>query len=379
MPFTHRLAGYVPGVGLNLGSLAVRSRHTGTYAAESLRLANIANVPFGVSAGLGLTGDVTEIGNIVTKDIRGQFVDCVDFINRFGPITAATRSGSIVTVTIATGHNFQTGEDLTIRQVLGATELNDFFDGSRVTRVSDTVFTISEFTALTAFSTSADSIVESRRPFPTINLSGYATSTGVFTTAAAHGLLRGDKIFISQVTGLTFTSPTWLNRMVTVATVPSTTTFTIFEAATSSGTASGGNISAVRTVNNFGPLTIRQPRTLALASVSNAALAVYTTGVSHGLAVGDRVVVNGVQGTSVTALNTVGVVRTVPSATTFTLESGVGALISGAGSTATANTGTLFTSNSQTLFTALDAQFEILIPIFASPYQPTVRRGPFQV
>jgi hypothetical protein len=379
MPFSHRLAGYVPGFGLQLGVVAIRSRHTGSYAAEHLRLANIVNVPFGSTSGLGLVSEISKFGQPQARDSRGQFMDVPNVITRFGPVTGTAIASGVVTVTIASGHNIQTGEDITIRQVVGSTEINGFFDGSRVRRLTDTTFSISGVASITAFSASADSIVEVQRPFPSVAISGFVNATGVFTTATAHGLLRGDKIFISQVTGLTFTGPTWLNRMVTVATAPTATTFTIFENAPLTGAASGGNVTAVRTVNNFGLVSIRQPRTIALASVSNANPALFTTGVSHGLQIGDRVVVNGVQGTAVTALNTVGVIRTTPAANTFTLESGVGAPVSGAGSTATANTGFLYAGNSQTIYTALDEEFSLEIPMYGSPYQPTIRRGPFQV
>lgn len=377
MPWSHLLTGYAPGIGTMRGAISIRSRQVGTLTNDSLRLANLVNLPLS-RQGIGVPTDVNKIGTPISRDDRGLFLDVPNVIVRFGPITGATISGTNVTVTIATGHNLQTGEDVIIRQVVGSVELNNFFDGSRITRLTDTTFRISGVASITAFSASANSIVEVSRPFASINISSFVNATGVFTTAAAHSLAPGDKIFISQVTGLTFTGPTWLNTPVTVRSTPTATTFTIFENAALTGAASGGNITAIRTINNFGQLSVRSPRTIALASISNANPAVFTSSVNHGLQIGDRVFVSGVQGTAVTALNaSTAIVRTVPAANAFILEDAAGAPISGAGSTATANTGIVYAPNSPTVLTSFEGTFNFEIPVFSAPNQAAGRRGPF--
>ncbi len=382
MPWNHTLTGYVPGIGNQLGSISVRSRQIGTLSNDSLRLANLVNAGGGFARQpKGITPILDMLGDVQPKETRGELrLDVPPVIVRFGPVTGATISGTTVTVTIGTGHNIQTGEDINIRQVVGSTELNTWFDGSRITRLTGTTFSISGVASITAFSTSANSIVEVRRPFASIAISGFVNATGVFTTSSNHGLAVGDKIYISQLTGLTFTGPDWLNKEITVRTVPSATTFTIVENAPLSGSASGGVVIPVRTINNFGQLRVIQPRTVALAAVSNANPAVYTTNVDHGFQVGDRVFVSGIAGTAVTALNAgSAIVRTTPLATTFTLEDNVGAPISGAGSTATANTGSIFAGGSPTAMTSFDDWFSFEVPVFGSPVLAQRRRGPFKV
>lgn len=378
MAWVHSVTGYAPGVGPRGGNLAVQSSATGTLTTDSLRLANIFNsnskqMQFSVPAYRDAL--ITVNGS----PAKGLTFAVPNVIARFGPVTGATISGTTVTVTIATGHNIQNGEGVTIRQVLGSTEINGVFAGSRIRRLTDTTFTISGVASITAFSASANSIVEVSRPFAAITLTDFVPATKLFTTAAAHGLAPGDKIFASQITGLTFTGPTWLNRQITVATVPSTTTFTIIENAAVTGTSSGGVIIPVRTVNNWGNVRVLQSRVIGLSTaVSNANPAVYTSGAAHGLAIGDRVVVTGVQGTAVTALNTTAVVRTVPLSTTFTLEDEAGLPISGVGSTATANTGYVLVTN-PTQLSSLNEVLNWNVSIFNNPAKDGPGNGPFNL
>lgn len=378
MPWSHSVTGYAPGVGPRGGNLAVQSSATGSLTIQSLRLADILNsnakqMQFGVPAFRDAL--ITVNGS----SAKGLTFAVPNVIARFGPVTGTAIAGTTVTVTIATGHNIQNGEPVTIRQVAGSTEINGVIAGSRIRRLTDTTFTISGVASMTAFSTSANSIVEVSRPFPSIALTSFVPATKLFTTAAAHGLAAGDRIFVSQVTGLTFAGPTWLNRQLTIATVPSTTTFTIYENAVVTGSSSGGVVIPVRTVNNWGNIQVLQPRIIGLTTAVTAANpAVYTTGQNHGLAIGDRVVVTGVLGTAVTALNTTAVVRTTPLATTFTLEDEAGAPISGVGSTATINTGYVMVTNPTQLST-LNEVLNWNISIFHNPAKDGPGTGPFNL
>lgn len=377
MSWSHSVIGYAPGVGPRSGNIAVQSVATGTLTAPALRLANIFSAQSRFLA-QGVPALRDALINLQGLSNRGLQFAVPNVIARFGPVTGATISGTTVSVTVATGHNIQTGEDVTIRQVVGSTEINGVFAGSRIKRVSDTVFTISSVASITVFSASADSIVEVVRPFAAIALTDFVPATKLFTTAAAHGLAAGDKIFASQITGLTFTGPTWLNRQITVATVPSTTTFTIIENSAVTGTSSGGVIIPVRTVNNWGLIKVIQPRAIGIASITAANPAVYTTAQSHGLNIGDRVFVSGVAGTSVTALNVGAVVRTIPLATTFTLESEAGVPVTGVGATITANTGFISAAVPTTLST-LEETLSWDISVLNNPAKDGLGTGPFNL
>jgi hypothetical protein len=378
MPWSHSVTGYAPGVGPRGGNLAVQSSATGTLTTESLRLANIFNSN-AKQMQFALPAYRDALITVNGGSVKGLQFAVPNVITRFGPVTGTAISGTTVTVTIATGHNIQNGEGVTIRQVLGSTEINGVYAGSRVRRLTDTTFTISGIASITAFSTSANSIVEVTRPFASIALTDFVPATQLFTTAAAHGLAPGDKIFASQITGLTFTGPTWQNRQITVASTPSTTTFRIVENSAVTGTSSGGVIIPVRTVNNWGSIRVLQTRQIGLTTAVTAANpAVYTSGSVHGLAIGDRVSVTGVLGTAVTALNTTAVVRTVPSTTTFTLEDEAGLPISGVGSTATINTGYVTVTNPTQLST-LNEVLNWNVSIFHNPAKDGPGTGPFNL
>jgi hypothetical protein len=377
MAWSHNVTGYAPGVGPRSGIISLLSAATSTLTSPPLRLADIlnANSKF-LQHGPPVFRDA--LINLQGLDVRGLRFAVPNVIVRFGPVTAATHSGTTVTVTVGSGHNIQTGESVTIRQVVDAVEINGIFAGSRIARVSDTVFTITGVASMTAFATSANSIVEVVRPFASVGLTSYVPATKLFTTSAAHNLAPGDKIFVSQVTGLTFAGGTFLNKPVTVATTPSTTTFTIYENVASTGTSSGGNVTAVRTVNNYGMIKVLQPRAIGIASITAADPAVYTTGVAHGLSVGDRVLVSGVAGTSVTALNVPAVVRTVPLTTTFTLESEAGVPVSGSGATITPNTGYVSVT-APTPIATLNENFPWQISILNNPTKEGAGTGPFHL
>lgn len=377
MSWTHLVTGYAPGVGTRIGSINVTSAATGTLTAPSLRLGDIfvSNAKF-LQQGLPIWRDA--LISLTGGNVRGLRFQVPNVIVRFGPVTGATLSGTTLTLTIGSGHNIQTGEALTIRNVLGSTEINGSYAGSRVKRTSDTVVTITGIAAITAFSTSAASIVEVIRPFASISMTSFVPATKLFTTAAVHGLNPGDKVFISQITGLTFTGPTWQNRPVTVATTPLTTTFTINENIGVSGTSSGGNVTAIRTVNNYGLIKVIQSRVVGIASITAADPAVYTTSEAHGFAVGDRVAITGVQGTTVGALNVPGVVRTVPTSTTLTVESEAGVPVTGAAATITAATGYIATTGPTNISTLVES-LPWAVQILNNPAKDGLGTGPFNL
>jgi hypothetical protein len=377
MAWSHSIVGYAPGVGPRAGAISLVSTATSTLTAPPLRLADIFNTNSKfLPQGPPVFRDA--LVNLVGGNVRGLSFAVPNVIARFGPVTGATISGTTVTVTIASGHNIQTGESVTLRQVVGSTEINGSFAGSRITRLSDTTFSISGVASITAFSASADSIVEVVRPFASVAISGFVNATGVFTTSAAHNLAPGDKIFISQITGLTFAGTSWLNRQVTVATTPLSTTFTIYENVSLSGVASGGNVTAVRTINNWGLIRVIQPRIIGIASITAANPAVVTTSAAHGLTVGDRVNVTGVAGTTVGALNVQGIVRTTPLTTTFTYESEAGVPVTGVGATITPNTGYVSVVDPTDL-TTLNEAFPWQISVMNNPAKQGFGVGPFNL
>ena len=382
MSFNFSLRGYVPPYAGNLGEAQVVATATGAYAPASFRPGTVTtSVRNGIGPVSLRLSDIRYVNGLpahggLRAQVYNQFV-------RFGPVTAATISGSTVTVTVATGHNIQTGEAIRLRQVVGSVELNAGFGPINTTtgapivrRVSNTVFTISGVTAITAFGASADSIVEVRRPFAALTLASFNVTTNVFATSAAHNLQKGDVAITSQVTGLT--GAPWLNRSSIVNTVPSATTFTVLQAGVTTGVATGGVVIPVRTTNNFGTLKVVGPRTLAIASVTAANPAVYTIIVNHGLAIGDRVFVSGIQGITLGTSNAgYAVVRTVPSATTFTLEDEAGLPITSAGATITANTGTVSVDQAEYTGATLEQAFLVEVTLMANNPSDGIFIGPF--
>jgi hypothetical protein len=135
----------------------------------------------------------------------------------------------------------------------------------------------------------------------------------VITTAAAHLLAVGDKVTISGVGGNTNANGTF-----TVATVPSATTFTLYQLGTTTPIAGNAAFSA-------NGAFIRANTGDALNNSD-----VITTEAAHGLEVNDKVTIAGVLGD--TAVNGTFFVLTTPTAETFTIsETQGGAAIAGAG------------------------------------------------
>jgi hypothetical protein len=163
----------------------------------------------------------------------------------------------------------------------------------------------------------------------------------VITTAAAHLLAVGDKVTISGVGGNTNANGTF-----TVATVPSATTFTLYQLGTTTPIAGNAAFSAngafIRAntgdaLNNSDVITspfnsswATTVPTGTITETSDATPDVITTEAAHGLEVNDKVTIAGVLGD--TAVNGTFFVLTTPTAETFTIsETQGGAAIAGAG------------------------------------------------
>lgn len=319
------------------GELVIHLRHSGAYTRDQhLDLLSIfsSNINF-KSAGLkfeqltlpqpqmlnnGLYFGMTPIWERAAAAVTGCAVDAGTGLAR---VTSAA-------------HKVQTGEYVIIRNVQGSTEVNGRFIANRV---ADNTFDVRTVTSVTSYSSSTDSGIWVARPFPTITISGITTA-GVMTASAAHNLKVGDVVYMTTVGGLTGASRGYLDRPLVVKTVPSTTTLTIEGLTWSGGAFSGTTYMMVqRTTRHFGIPKLLHRKAMALVSATAASPSVFTTAPAHGLRVGDDVMVSGVlDATLGAAVNKYARVRTVPSATTFTLEDQAGAIINGASSN-TANTG----------------------------------------
>ena len=130
-----------------------------------------------------------------------------------------------------------------------------------------------------------------------VNLASVSTS-GLFTARAAHGLQIGDTVTVASVATGTWANSTWV-----VASVPTSTTFTV-SGATPGSAGTGGTVSRMSS-----------SWSMSIYSVSSAGL--YTTTSSDGLRVGDTVTVVG--NTEPSANVGAKVVATVPASNTFTL------------------------------------------------------------
>lgn len=320
------------GHGNHEGGFRVTARFTGQLTAGRLLIGGNPQLPAAFTPGIRMNNMLQPAPALCNDN---NFLEIYDTVVRYGPVTACTVASGICTVTIATGHDLLPGEFVAIRRVLGAVEANGTYI-QVLTTPTDTTFTFA-LAAVTAFSTSADSIVEVRRPFPDMVINAMATSTATFTTSAAHELAVGDQVFITRITGIT--GQVFQRLIQTVATVPSATTFTIAGLSSVGGAATVTNAKCilVRSARTFGQISLFRPRSLPIVSVSIAALALFTTQDAHGLQVG-QIVESAMIGTTV---STSGVkrVRTTPLATTFTLEELDGTLVTGVGTTVTGNVG----------------------------------------
>jgi hypothetical protein len=336
---TASLSNYTKQWANHLGKLSIKIVQTGAYSIDTRlnipRLFDINNF----SSGLSLAQTFVPAARMAMSG--GMDLSLSRVMERFGPITACTASAAGALVTVGSGHNLISGEMVNIRQTLGSTELNGV--ERVISRVSDTQFLIAAITSVTGFATSADSIIEVRRPLPTLTVNA-VTTAGVFTTTAAHGLASGDEVFVGTIAGLTgpTVSVSYVKQIVN--TVPTTTTFTLKSLPTWTGGAFTGTtpVMIIRSLAQFGRFRLLSPKTVALASFTVASPSVFTSRIVHGLRVGDVVYVDGtLDATASTNVNGYKVVRTVPSTTTFTLESTAGAPVNVTAGTPTANIGTV--------------------------------------
>src|SRR5712692_211242 len=171
-----------------------------------------------------------------------------------------------------------------------------------------------------------------------------AANVVTITTTSPHGLGTGQSVTISGVSDSSF------NGTFTIASVPSTTTFTY--AQTGSNATSGGGTVSANTVKWFvsdveggnatsgmisttglytAPATLPPATTLTIASNGAARtsnVVTITTTAAHNLIVGQVVIITGVTDTS---FNGTFAIQTVPSSTTFTYFQTAGNATSGGG------------------------------------------------
>jgi hypothetical protein len=377
MPFTFTVKNNAPSYGGQMGKLSLEAAHSGAYAIDS-RLAltgvnSIFNIGTG-SKGLALPGIQMPTVKFRTSDNNDLVLQSVH--ERFGPITACTASAAGALVTVGSGSvNLITGEMVTIRQVVGSTELNG--TGRSVVRVSDTQFLIPSITSVTTFSTSADSIVEVRRPFATLSVNAITTA-GVFTTSAAHGLNPGDEVYFGTIAGLTGGTVGVSYVKQVIATAPTTTTFTLSSKPTWTGGAFSGTtpLMIIRSLAQFGRVRVLQNKSLMITTFTIASPSVVTTRVTHGLRVGDPVFIDGALDTTAgPLLGGSRRVRTVPSSTTVTFEDLAGAPVNVASGTATGNTG--FITGPVEVANSVTLDFGSVIEIDLYPMKSKLSKGNF--
>jgi hypothetical protein len=255
-----------------------------------------------------------------------------------------------VTVTCNT-HGLCPGEMIRVRQVQGATTLNT--TGSTMWTITsvtgvNTFVAQTNLTTLGSFSTSSNSIVETIRPFAEQVVSGMARSDGstaidskvwpagaiVFTCSAAHGLVKGDTVYITNIPTSGTQTPTWADSYKPlIVTDTNSTSFTLnlqtVYSAFTGVTTTNVRVSAVRSLRMLGNLVLEQDSDIGLATVAGSP-ATFTSRAAHNLKVGDLVFAN-VPGTGAEAMNGTFRVRTVPSTTTCTLETTAGVPVNTAG------------------------------------------------
>ena len=238
---------------------------------------------------------------------------------------AVVNAGTGLVRVTCVNHQLITGETVTIRGVQGATEVNGTWV---INRIDADTFDLRGLTALTAWTTSAGSTVEVRRPLdPLVISAGAMANPWVLTTSAAHGLVVGDQVYVSADAGMTGNTIAFLGVPLIVNTVPSTTTLTL-KGSRGEGVLgfTGGAFSAtlvprlliVRTPRLFGLLRAIKSYTATISDATNADPIVVTYAPASGIKIGDLLSVSGVAGN--TNANGTYMVRTVPSTVTLTME-----------------------------------------------------------
>jgi len=331
MPFDFDLLQSVAPFGGHLGKIVLRVKHTGAYT-RSGKLDLSDYVPSGVQL-----NQILMPHPMVFKR-TGALLAIQPEFRRVGPVTACSVSGGEAKVTV-NPHYLLTKDRVRVRKVLGSTEINGEWE---IQRDSASVFAVPSVTSVTAFSTSADSIVEVERPLGTLTISAINLTTEVVTTSAAHGLAVGDLVTCTAIAGCT---PSFdpIGKLLEVATVPSSTTVT-FKNLTFSGSAFSGTtqLYPVRTIKKFGMLAIRDKRVMGVSAATIASPSVLTMQETHNLQVGDSILASSFLDSTVgTNLNGKRRVRTTPAGTTLTMEDESGAAVNCASGTHTANSGLL--------------------------------------
>ncbi len=137
-----------------------------------------------------------------------------------------------------------------------------------------------------------------------INISGVSKATpAVVTTSAAHGLVAGQKIWISGVTGMTQLN----NKAYIVGTVPSSTTFRL---------KNYNNVDVNST--SYGTYTVPSPssadivRRCVIATVGVDGCEIQVTSTGHGFVNNQHIVIKNVTGVGLTAINTDNIVTAPP-------------------------------------------------------------------
>jgi hypothetical protein len=329
MGFTLTKVAAAPAFGGHLGKLILEVSHSGSYT---------RNLDFDLSSVLprGVSLDDVVIPTPVEFPRSGVLLSNEPTVYRWGPITGCVITSGRAVVTL-NPHYLLTGNRVRIRGVLGSTEINGEWT---VERLSASTFAIPAVTSITAFSTSAASVIEVMHPVNPVQISG-CTTAGVFTATAAHGLSVGQNVCLTAISGLTTPSNAgYLGQPLEVLSVPSSTTFKIKGLTFGGGAYSGTTFAyPVRDLKHFGRLVLRVRKTLAVTSITTATPPVITTPEVNGLLISDIVHVTGaLDATTGTAVNGLRRVRTIPSTTTLTLETLEGLTLANAG-THTANTG----------------------------------------
>jgi len=142
-------------------------------------------------------------------------------------ITGATLTSGVITYTTANTSTLTAGQIITVTGIAGFTNAN--LTNAIVTSVTaNTSFTVSTSTTLnSAYTSGGTATVAVSNTTATVTAAAMTINTNImtYTTSAAHGFVVGQ---ILTITGLSGTNSALANLSnVVVATVPSTTTFTV--------------------------------------------------------------------------------------------------------------------------------------------------------
>ena len=341
------LLGDTGGPAINGSSSLIVGDGLGGQGANKVDVVRVLNQPQTITVANGTTGGT------FTLSFNNQTTSAINFGADVIPATTgASESGTTVTITTSTPNGFVVGQTVTIAGLTPAGYNGTYTIASVSSSTSFTYFNAT--TGLTPTTTAGTVILNAGTAF--IPATTGATESGnvvSITTAAPHGFIVGQSVTIAGLT------PAGYNGTFTVASVPTTTTFTYVD--TNSG------LTATTTTGTAVLATGVVPIPSAFPATETGNVVTITTLAPHGFVVGQNVTIAGL---TPAGYNGTFTITSVPTTTTFTYVD----TVTGLAPATSSGTATLAPSTFATTAAGIQAALAALTSVGAG--NVTVTAGP---